>query len=256
MSIQGAVLTEAGWTIQSLTRMVSLQLNPYDDSEFEELCRVLWGLKHGIAEMKHFYASEMGQGRQARQVGWPTIRRYGTQAFRYTRRFLAAGPFKAVYQAETLPKREEIVVKFVKTYSAEAHRLLAELGMAPKLLYYSAEEKGFEKVGGLDMVVMEFLEEEPGGTWNKTRWDQIKKGLEVLHETGFVFGDLRKNNILLLANNRTMLIDFDWSGKAGKARYPMSLNVSEDIDWAPGTERGGFIEAAHDKYLLARLGES
>ena len=43
-------------------------------------------------------------------------------------------------------------------------------------------------------------------------------------------------------------VDFDWAGKAGEARYPVTRNSA--LSWAPGSEAGGCIETAHDRFAL------
>jgi hypothetical protein len=60
-----------------------------------------------------------------------------------------------------------------------------------------------------------------------------------------VHGDFRMANIMLKAGEeeKAVLIDFDWAGKAGEARYPITRN--DDIDY-PG-EPGGSIGAGDDR---------
>jgi hypothetical protein len=51
----------------------------------------------------------------------------------------------------------------------------------------------------------------------------------VLHEHGLVFGGLRRPNVMIFERKTTierrgtirgMLVDSDWAGKVGEARYP------------------------------------
>jgi thiamine kinase-like enzyme len=49
------------------------------------------------------------------------------------------------------------------------------------------------------------------------------------HVAGFVFGDLRLPNVLVSAEGRLALVDFDWSGEAGNACYPLGLNEDEEL---------------------------
>jgi hypothetical protein len=48
-----------------------------------------------------------------------------------------------------------------------------------------------------------------------------------------------------------MILDFDWAGKRGEARYP--LNLSAGIRWAEGVGDYAFIEQAHDLEMLEKL---
>lgn len=50
-----------------------------------------------------------------------------------------------------------------------------------------------------------------------------------------------------------MLVDFDWCGKVGEARYPVDINLDGEIDWHKGVVRGGKLEIEHDLYLLKAL---
>ena len=61
-------------------------------------------------------------------------------------------------------------------------------------------------------------------------------------------GDIRAPNILVGADGQPQMIDFDWSGKVGAARYPVRLN--RDIKWPDGTKPGGLIETCHDTEML------
>jgi serine/threonine protein kinase len=157
--------------------------------------------------------------------------------------------FKATF-AEKLA-----LVKFCETYSKYAHQLLAAKDFAPEL-YYFAELKG-----GLKMVVMEFCGE-------KNAYDKfyqcriapgllrsVKEALEVLHDANFVFGDLRRPNILVAGSDegsyRAKLVDFEWAGQAGKDSYPVKLNTSER--WADGVLPLAIMEKKHDLDMFNML---
>ena len=78
---------------------------------------------------------------------------------------------------------------------------------------------------------------------------KLRQGLGKLHDAGFVHGDIRSPNILVGVDRQPRLIDFDWSGKVGVARYPMQLN-DRDINWPDETTAGGLIETRHDTKML------
>ena len=46
------------------------------------------------------------------------------------------------------------------------------------------------------------------------------EALELLKEKNFVHGDLRMLNLIVDHSNRIYVLDFDWSGEEGIARYP------------------------------------
>ena len=44
-------------------------------------------------------------------------------------------------------------------------------------------------------------------------------------------------------------IDWDWAGRQGTARYPLSLNAA-GIAWPPGAAAGELITREHDEAVL------
>ncbi|KAI9440408.1 hypothetical protein H4582DRAFT_1936667, partial [Lactarius indigo] len=59
---------------------------------------------------------------------------------------------------ETEVGRRDIIVKSNQRYNAEAHRLLAASGLAPKFLYCSEEGPSPIDLAGSTMVVMEYID--------------------------------------------------------------------------------------------------
>jgi hypothetical protein len=98
--------------------------------------------------------------------------------------------------------------------------------------------------------------------------EDVRNALKKLHEAGLVFGDMRRPNIMLVKSRGTydkdedvyvegewhgQLIDFNWSGPVGKARFPPTLNTDGRITWALGVEPGGLIERQHDDDMLGKI---
>jgi RIO-like serine/threonine protein kinase len=73
---------------------------------------------------------------------------------------------------------------------------------------------------------------------------EVLRAIEILHLNGLVFGDLRSPNIMITKANEVKLINFNWAGEEGQAKYP-SL-ISSDIKWAAGVEALGVIKKDHD----------
>jgi serine/threonine protein kinase len=164
--------------------------------------------------------------------------------FRYLRKLQ---PNKLVF----LAKQEDdiICVKFVRRYSKEAHLHCASLDAAPAL-------KGFESLpGGWSMVVMEYLDEKsykPMSISYRTHIPALHAVIVQFHQAGFVHGDLRSSNILIRhkdGRNPIAILDFDWSGKDGKSRYPLGINVTT-IRRPNGVRGGGLISADHDLEMV------
>ncbi|KAI0055196.1 hypothetical protein BV25DRAFT_1843129 [Artomyces pyxidatus] len=139
-----------------------------------------------------------------------------------------------------------VVVKFCEAYSADAHRLLAAHGLAPALHLCAALR------GGLHMVVMARVAGETAFRRFRTvdaalrpteaplasavRAD-VRRALALLHAAGLVFGDLRRPNVMVVSTDGrdgAMLVDFDWAGREGQARYPPMINDGGEIKWAAG----------------------
>lgn len=159
--------------------------------------------------------------------------------------------FTATAKAANDPVGRNVVVKFTPEYCPECHRLLASAQprqLAPTLWFCER----VRDVGGLWVVVMDFVEE--------TRWwkssehkaramKDLEAAIGLLHEHDLVFGDVREPNILRTGDG-AMLIDFDWCGKEGEARYPSSIRIDGSIRWHEGVEYRGRMMKEHDIHML------
>ena len=152
---------------------------------------------------------------------------------------------------------EEVVVKVVREgYGKDAHYVAAESGFAPKLY-------GVAKVDGAPPAyVMELLSEEQG--WVslqrayskvKAKWEKLEgeldKFLDFLRANDLVHGDLRGNNVLCHMRTddvKIRAIDWDWAGKSGIARYPLTRNPAANLPANPGD----LISFAHDSSVLKK----
>ena len=183
---------------------------------------------------------------------------------------LHGDPTNATFLAKVKSSDRKLVIKFVDRYGVEAHQLLADEKMAPQLLYCGlldgmsdvridgSRTKGSTKIGGLyvgpmRMVVMECIERD---TVEPFLPDDARKKVEEvvkkLHEAKFVFGDLRAPNIIF-PGDRPFLIDFDWGGKEGEARYPR--NLSGSVRWPRDASELEMkpILMDHDRFMLGQL---
>lgn len=144
-----------------------------------------------------------------------------------------------------------VIVKFTPRYNAEAHFLLAKAGLA--LTLHLCERV----IGDLYMVVMDHVDE-------KSIWqlqmdeapdpaiilEKVEKALNLLHEQDIVLGDLQGPNILVASMDRVFLVDFDWAGKDGKARYPPTLNPNNT--WTEEVVPYGIMHKARDLWPLGQ----
>lgn len=81
---------------------------------------------------------------------------------------------------------------------------------------------------------------------------ELRRAIDILHDNGFVHGDLRRPNVLI-QNDQVKLIDFDWSGKEGEVKYPETMSMEHG--WHPDVRRCGPIEKVHDEYMHAKIRE-
>ncbi|CAG8521641.1 14128_t:CDS:2 [Funneliformis mosseae] len=144
-----------------------------------------------------------------------------------------------------------------KRYGADVHRDCAKANIAPKLI-------AFEKLAGnWFMVVMEYLLSEhficmydilQEGDQNTSFLTQ--KSIEVaneLHKMNYVHGDFRTSNFMISKDRKqVMIVDFDWAGKEGSAKYPQFINRFDSLDWHPDVKEGGKIKKAHDIHFITQ----
>jgi serine/threonine protein kinase len=141
-----------------------------------------------------------------------------------------------------------------KGYGEVAHRAAAQAGFAPQLY-------GVAKINGAPPAyVMEFLSP-------KKRWvpferaslpapghsgmlkAEIDKFLLFMQTSGLVHGDLRPNNMLLRTNSDSVelrILDWDWAGKHGSAKYPLDRNPTAELLG----DAGCLIDGKHDSVTI------
>ncbi|TFK23838.1 hypothetical protein FA15DRAFT_641962 [Coprinopsis marcescibilis] len=156
-----------------------------------------------------------------------------------------------------------VLIKFAPRYNKEAHTLLANANLAPSLRFFEPI------IGNLFMVVMDYYPDAKS-VWmlrNEGGSDsllpiianRVKCALSLLHNQDIVFGDLRDGNIIYVepcsgdtpGAGCVMLVDFDWCGLHGVARYSATLN--ELADWAPGVWPYEVMRKEHDLWQLEQL---
>jgi serine/threonine protein kinase len=272
MVVLGAIFTHTP-IYQTLTDLIWIGLDKaLDDTSIRATARVLHALGRGISKLREFYQHLPSTQLDERQGFFPSITSYYDDVQRARVRFnyvkpleaLASSPACVTFLARTVEDSpRDIVVKFVKQYGRAAHMFLARHNLAPQLFYFGAidDRAGSPSYSGLSMVVMEYLKGDtlaahlydPRKT-NAMSLEQLSTSLHrvigLLHDEGFVFGDLRTPNIMAQGES-IKLIDFDWAGRAGEAKYPLFL--SSEIGWAPDAAGDGFITKKHDLYMVEAI---
>ncbi|CUA77656.1 hypothetical protein RSOLAG22IIIB_12743 [Rhizoctonia solani] len=172
---------------------------------------------------------------------------------------------KLVFLAElrNIEPSTRVVIKFVESYNSEAHGLLAKEGLAPKLLYDGTAHQSRRLGPDHYMIVMEYVNGVDLGrsddlTLPMCVGQDVERALSILHDADIVFGDLRSPNVMLVkgADDKitgAKLIDFDWCAKHLEGRYPLDLNVNDNVTWADGVRPGELMKKEHDNVMKEYL---
>ena len=268
IAILGVVITD-GMIVQRLTDYIRAGLDcVFNESHIIRVARTFYALNLSLKKLDSYYKNlDLTCELPAGSRYFPLITTYrcsnggGNIKFEYIG-FLENCPDSITLRART-ETMEDIVVKFVDRYGVRTHKILADEGLAPKLLYYGSPRLDDDDDGpsyeSISMVVMEYID---GNTFAvaKPKMSQerietvrlaLQDALDLLHRSGLVFGDLRPPNFMTTNNCNIKLIDFDWAGEAGCAKYP--LFMSPDIPWPEGVKQLAIMEKMHDLDMLKRF---
>jgi len=267
LCILGAIITDK-LIVQRLTPGLDwLGLaRSFEDDHVYHVAKVFETLRRRLEGLDDFYEQLSKQDPEPHLRFYPHTTKFfdsesnGAEEFEYIEPLTASsrGPFLVKLKSSG----KMAVVKFVGRYGVGAHRHLAEAGMAPRLLFCGpidgrcdAEDLDTRRAFGLHlgsprMVVMDYIEGTHGevlATKPKDTYAQVKAMVDKLHDSDYVFGDLRPPNIVF-RKGKAFLVDFDWAGKQGEAFYPMEL--AEGITECCGGKDLEIIKKKHDLELL------
>lgn len=139
-----------------------------------------------------------------------------------------------------------VVVKFSKRYGTDVHKLLQDNGMAPVIHHITTLP------GGWKAIIMEYIEVNFTEVDDAQQFSDFKAKLStLLRNNKFVHGDLRSQNVIRCGNGTFKVVDFDWAGKDGEAKYPLDINTNHE--WAPNVQAGGIMYHGHDQFQLDKL---
>lgn len=188
-------------TIAPLTPMFHLLYNPYEKQSMLETVKIMKAFRIGVERLySYYYYNEYVNDCQPE---YPYIKHYKlnnkTISFEYIQRLEKKLVFLVKEKLSGINK----IVKFTKShYCNDLHDLLYKHGFAPKR--YTTEELP----GDWRMVVMEYLDTNQYCNLHtllfdlKTKKDEIVKRLKeilnVIHQNGFVHGDFRPNNLIII----------------------------------------------------------
>jgi serine/threonine protein kinase len=219
----------------------------------ERAARCFGAARKAINRLKHYYEVECLDPANHRNPAFPYQSNYvdvddkNVKQFTYVR---AVEGTKIIFECAS--NGSPLCVKYVRRYSKEAHCKSAEQEFAPRL-------RGFQDIGGgWYMVVMDWVGDEyqllDESHMKERFFSQVRDKVALLHQTGYVHGDIRPSNIMVRKDGEPgiILLDFDWAGKIEEVRYPMNVNFA-DILRPTGARDGEFILADHDMEMVDLL---
>ena len=250
MNVYGAVFT--GTICVDKLAGVWLAYQPNNRWRMEEIARVFKALKLALNQVQDYYGN---LHTASIPHSFPRFTSYLDINTNCLTSFSYVSEIKQhVYYGQC--GGNKIVIKFVERYCAEAHKVMASVGYAPKL--YSCMKVSPHYI----MVVMEHLKALPlhrfiqkHSECKKAILDVCERALGILHEHNFCHGDFRENNILVDEANGELsvkIVDFDWCGKVNEVKYPLFMN-HDNIDWPDTAGDKLLITKEHDKYWLSKF---
>ena len=245
---------------EPLTTLVPLSFSPHDTGIFDTVARYLGAFKKAATQLEAYYnelPTTTLSFKEARLPYPTTFTHLQTQVnapLKLECQAMPDSPDRLLFQGWT--DGHPVVVKFVRSYSKDLHKHCADLALAPVLL-------GFEQLpGNWLMVVMEYMDDyKPLSTFEdrasiSTHLQQtVTKLVTSFHGQNLVHGDIRDSNLLVRVKNGELemkLIDFDWGGRQGVARYPVLVNkftVTRPLDVIGGQ----LITTDHDLEMVRNI---
>ena len=265
IGFSGTVLTDR-FQLEPLTACFPVHTNVHEPAIATELARAFGAFRIAVDKLRVHYKNLISRSLQELQapervlrITFPYPESYGTEdgeiKFTYDCRL---NDGKLIFLATTTGGTK-VLIKFTRRYSKQAHQHCAEAGVAPNLL-------GFESLPtGWYMVVMEYLDPQtyrtlrPEDGSNSRLIEEIKRAVTVLHGGGFVHGDVRDINFMTRHQwsaeekvRNVFLVDFDWAGVSGIAKYPRLVN-RETVQRPEGAEDGELITQEHDWAMVGYI---
>ncbi|KAG5653608.1 hypothetical protein H0H81_011980 [Sphagnurus paluster] len=298
MAVLGGVYTDRA-IIQRLTDMLWIgQSSTHQDNRVRHLARVLLAVRESVRELADFYRNDIPSiptfNKNRLDIAYSRFYPYAKSFhqgerkinFDYLRRLQDDTACVSFLATTREHEPRDVVIKFVAKYGKDVHMLLAKHDYAPPLLYCGPIPEAGTILEGVPlpttegaterrllplmrMVVMEYIKPSKAQVKREDARRQIEYVLKLLHEKGYVFGDLREPNVLFDMTGKLKLIDFDWAGQykrdiRGRPAKPLPNNrpvdleyahypagLSKNIGWPEGVDDFAPILPQHDMEMMA-----
>ena len=138
----------------------------------------------------------------------------------------------------------EKVLKLFSNRECAAKELFAHEAIAKVLNYDEVKASLIEGCGSPESDAMCAIMDRYVGESRDATYDHLidlVEQVDLLYRHGWVHGDLRIPNIRFLPSGRVSLIDFEWAGKVGEARFPDIINASVFHQYAKELIRPGNV---------------
>ncbi|KAG6884517.1 hypothetical protein C0993_010440 [Termitomyces sp. T159_Od127] len=251
--------------VEPLTRAFDLTTNFREKRERDEMASTLDALTEAVTRIQEHHSSIEPTDSWNDCRLFPFLSTYiengQTVNFTYGRRL----PEKLVFCVTVNDPHGEIqerLVKFTNQYSYDAHVHLSKLNLSPRIRAMNPISTDWTAIVMDNLELPTLFDLKVKTDISKEDRDKVRnkvRGIvQELHEGGFVHGDVRDTNILVdpaslhTADVMVFLIDFDWAGAAGDARYPNDINT-QTLEWPKGVKGGELILSEHDLELVKNL---
>lgn len=244
--------------IDPATPFMPLLMLPHDVDTMMQVARMLKAIKNCAERLTVHYRGLPALALSAdelEQLRYPYKRSFvGSNGASCNYKYLRQLGKRLVFEAEVTAVEAgavvqvgaHILVKFTRTYCSATHRVCEALtpSAAPRLYAETVMP------GGWICVVMEFIADarhfvaKQGGPAAV----DLTRAVSALHESDFVHGDLREQNILV-RDDRVFILDFDWSGTVGQLTYPPFMN-HVDVTWADDAGYLMPLKKSHDTHFM------
>ena len=223
-----------------------------NEEEMIKIVRILKALKHAIEKIKAYYRNVIQNTNNSR---YPTFQSFNKDNIEYTIEYtetIKPHMFKGII---TNDENKEVIIKFVKQYSSEAHQFMHDKEYAPELIFHA------EKIEGTctqyTAIVMEYIPDARSLDELLLEEDEQYRistccieALKVMHEDGYCHGKISSKSIFGKFQDgriKILIVNYEWAGRQGEARYPLSADIPE------GVQPGDLITQEHNEKQLDEL---